>query len=353
VARPTGTPGVYALTGHKWFFSAPMVDCFLTVGYIEGDPGRISCFFVPFWLPDGTRNEGISLIRLKDKLGNRSNPSSEVEYHGALAWMVGEEGRGMRTIIEMVNLTRLGCASISAGIIRQCLFRALHHTHQRSAFGAVLADKPMMKNVLADLALESEAATALALRLAGSVDRMERDGNEKRLSRVLTAVTKYWLARRASPTAFEALECLGGYGYIEDSMMPRFYREAPVQSIWEGSGNVICLDVLRAMERDPDALEPLFAEIGLVRGADARLDGMADELRDLAARRDALEPVARRLVEGLALAMQASLLIRHSPDWVADAFCASRLGAGRGHAFGTLDGGIDTGRIIDRSYGEG
>lgn len=352
VARPTGEPGLYELTGHKWFFSAPMVDCFLTVAYVEGNPGRISCFLVPFWLPDGTRNDAISIIRLKDKLGNRSNPSSEIEYNGALAWMVGDEGRGVRTIIDMVNLTRLGCASISAGIMRQTLFRALHHTHQRAAFGGTLADKPMMQNVLADLALESEAATALVMRLAGSVDRMEHDENERRLARILTAVAKYWTAKRASPTSFEALECLGGYGYIEDSMMPRFYREAPVQSIWEGSGNVICLDVLRAMDRDPEALDPYFTEIDQARGANRHLDRLTDRLRDLAGRRDDLEAGARRLVEGLALAMQASLLIRHSPDWVADAFCNSRLGGDWGHAFGTLDGGVEAGQIIARAYGQ-
>ncbi|TDM06606.1 MAG: DNA alkylation response protein [Ideonella sp. MAG2] len=227
-ARPTMEAGVYELTGHKWFFSAPMVDCFLTVAYVEGaPPGQISCFFVPFWLPDGTRNR-FSIMRLKDKLGNRSNPSSEIEYNGTLAWRVGDEGKGIRTIIEMVNLTRLGCASISTGIMRQTLFRALHHTQQRSAFGKKLVDKPLMSNVLADLALESEAATSLTMRLAGSIDRAAVDQHEARFSRVVTAITKYWLAKRASANAFEALECHGGFGYIEDSMMPRFYREASV-----------------------------------------------------------------------------------------------------------------------------
>lgn len=351
VARPTGEAGVYQLTGHKWFFSAPLVDCFLTVGHVEGQPGRVSCFFVPFWLPDGSRNR-FSLIRLKDKLGNRSNPSSEIEYNGTLAWMVGEEGHGIRTIIEMVSLTRLGCASISSGIIRQTLFRALHHTRQRAAFGDTLIDKPLMKNVLADLALESEAATALFMRLAGSVDRAAGDQHEKRFGRVATAVTKYWLAKRASPSAFEALECHGGYGYIEDSMMPRFYREAPVQSIWEGSGNVICLDVLRALDRDPDALAPMLAEIELAHGGNPHLDRTLVWIKDaLAGDRDQLEMSARRIVEKLARATQASLLVRHSPDYVADAFCASRLGGDWGQAFGTLSPKVDFKRILERSAG--
>jgi len=352
VARPTHEAGVYELTGHKWFFSAPMVDCFLTVAHAEDAPGQISCFLVPFWLPDGTRNR-FSIMRLKDKLGNRSNPSSEIEYNGTLAWRVGEEGRGIRTIIEMVSLTRLGCASISAGIMRQTLFRAMHHTQQRSAFGARLIDKPMMSNVLADLALESEAATALLMRLAGSIDRSGTDAQEQRFSRVVTAIAKYWLAKRASACAFEALECHGGFGYIEDSMMPRFYREAPVQSVWEGSGNVICLDVLRALERDPDALAPVLAEIGKARGENAHLDGTIDWLQAALGRRGQLEPIARRLVEKMALALQASLLLRFSPGYVAQAFCASRLGGDWGCAFGTLDADADFGKIVERSWAGG
>jgi putative acyl-CoA dehydrogenase len=350
VAQQTQESGVYVLTGHKWFFSAPMVDCFLTVGHVQDEPGRISCFLVPFWLPDGTRNR-FSIMRLKDKLGNRSNPSSEIEYNGTLAWLVGDEGRGIRTIIDMVNLTRLGCTSISAGIIRQTLFRALHHTQQRSAFGAKLVGKPLMSNVLADLALESEAATALLMRLAGSVDRAADDPTEKRFSRAVTAIAKYWLARRASPTAFEALECHGGYGYIEDSMMPRFYREAPVQSIWEGSGNVICLDVLRAIEHDPEVLDPVFAEIDSARGANVHLDRAADWLRTATSNLELMEPMARRIVEQFALCLQASLLLRHSPRYVADAFCASRLGGDWGHAFGTLGANVEFTKIIERAWG--
>jgi putative acyl-CoA dehydrogenase len=351
VAMPTMDDGVYALTGHKWFFSAPMVDCFLTVAHVEGAPGRISCFFVPFWLPDGTRNR-FALMRLKDKLGNRSNPSSEIEYNGTLAWMIGDEGRGIRTIIEMVNLTRLGCAAISAGITRQTLFRALHHTQQRSAFGAKLVDKSLMSNVLADLALESEAATVLLLRLAGSVDRAKTNPSERRFARVVTAIAKYWLAKRASANAFESLECHGGFGYIEDSMMPRFYREAPVQSLWEGSGNVICLDVLRAVSTDPQCLEPVLAEIELARGLDTNLDRTVDWLRDTVSRPAQLEPIVRRVVERFALAIQASLLLRHSPDYISRAFCASRLGGDWGYAFGTLSADVKFKKIIARSWGD-
>ncbi len=350
VARATQEPGVYTLTGHKWFFSAPMVDCFLTVAHVEGAPGQISCFLVPFWLPDGSRNR-FSIMRLKDKLGNRSNPSSEIEYNGTLAWRVGDEGKGIRTIIEMVSLTRLGCAAISTGIMRQTLFRALHHTQQRSAFGSKLVDKPLMANVLADLALESEAATALLMRLAGSIDRSATDEQEARFSRVVTAIAKYWLAKRASAHAFEALECHGGFGYIEDSMMPRFYREAPVQSVWEGSGNVICLDVLRAVDRDPQALEPVLQEIERARGMNADLDRTATWLRSVALQREGMESIARRMVEKMALALQASLLLRSGPEHVAQAFCASRLGGDWGYAFGTLGQGVDCQKIIERSWG--
>ncbi|MDA7416024.1 acyl-CoA dehydrogenase family protein [Xenophilus arseniciresistens] len=349
VARPTLEEGVYELSGHKWFFSAPMVDCFLTVAHVEGSPGQISCFFVPFWLPDGTRNR-FSIMRLKDKLGNRSNPSSEIEYNGTLAWRVGDEGKGIRTIIEMVSLTRLGCASISAGIMRQTLLRALHHTQQRSAFGAKLVDKPLMSNVLADLSLESEAATALVMRLAGSIDRAATDAHEARFSRVVTAITKYWLAKRASPSTFEALECHGGFGYIEDSMMPRFYREAPVQSVWEGSGNVICLDVLRAIDRDHEALEPVLREIELARGLDPHLDAVIAWLRAATGRREQMEGIARRLVEMMALGLQASLLLRFSPSYVSQAFCASRLGHDWGFAFGTLGTGVAFKKIIERAW---
>lgn len=352
VAHPTSEPGMYSITGHKWFYSAPICDCFLTVAQVADQPGRISCFLVPFWLPDGTRNR-FSIMRLKDKLGNRSNPSSELEYNGTLAWLVGEEGHGIRTIIEMVNLTRLGCASISTGIIRQTLFRALHHAQQRSAFGAKLIDKPLMSNVLADLAIESEAATTLTMRLAGGIDRAYAgDVAEKRFTRAATAIAKYWTARRASPSTFEALECHGGYGYIEDSYMPRFYREAPVQSIWEGSGNVICLDVLRAMNSDPDALEPVFDEIALARGENVYLDRTVDWLRGATADRSQMEPMARRIVEKLALSLQASLLLRNGTPEVADAFCASRLGGDWGQAFGTLNPSVPFGSIIARAWGE-
>ncbi|MEU6387753.1 acyl-CoA dehydrogenase family protein [Streptomyces sp. NPDC046939] len=349
-AVPTGEPGQYALTGHKWFTSAPMSDVFLTLAQA---PGGLSCFLVPRVLPDGTRN-AIRLQRLKDKLGNRSNASSEIEYEGALGTLVGEEGRGVATIIKMVNMTRLDCAVSSASGMRQGLVQAVHHATHRSAFGARLVEQPLMVNVLADLAVEAEAATVAALRLAGAVDRSARgDDSEDHLRRLALAVTKYWVCKRAPAHAAEALECLGGNGYVEDSGMPRLYREAPLPSIWEGSGNVAALDVLRAMARQPATVEAYFAEVDLAAGADRRLDEAAARLRkDLAALGsdpDALQFRARRLVETLALVFQGSLLVRHGAPAVADAFCASRLDRDWGVAFGTLPLGVDTSAILDRA----
>ncbi|MFI0239938.1 acyl-CoA dehydrogenase family protein [Streptomyces sp. NPDC016845] len=349
-AVPTGEPGQYALTGHKWFTSAPMSDVFLTLAQA---PGGLSCFLVPRVLPDGTLN-AIRLQRLKDKLGNRSNASSEIEYEGALATLVGEEGRGVATIIRMVNMTRLDCAVSSASGMRQGLVQAVHHATHRSAFGARLVEQPLMANVLADLAVEAEAATVAAMRLAGAVDRSARgDGREDHLRRLALAVTKYWVCKRAPAHAAEALECLGGNGYVEDSGMPRLYREAPLPSIWEGSGNVAALDVLRAMARQPATVEAYFAEVDLAAGADRRLDEAVARLRkDLAALGgdpDALHFRARRLVETLALVFQGSLLVRHGAPAVADAFCASRLDRDWGVAFGTLPFGVDTSAILDRA----
>ncbi|MFE5548347.1 acyl-CoA dehydrogenase family protein [Streptomyces sp. NPDC056534] len=348
-AVPTGEPGLYALTGHKWFTSAPMSDVFLTLAQA---PGGISCFLVPRVLPDGSRN-AIRLQRLKDKLGNRSNASSEIEYEGALGRLVGEEGRGVATIIRMVNMTRLDCAISSASGMRLGLVQAVHHATHRDAFGARLVDQPLMRNVLADLAVEAEAATLAALRLAGAVDRATRgDAQEKQLRRLGLAVTKYWVCKRAPAHAAEALECLGGNGYVEDSGLPRLYRESPLPSIWEGSGNVAALDVLRAMARQPQAVEAFFAEVELGAGADRRLDAAVAGLRkDLAGLGDpdAAAYGARRLVERLALVLQGSLLVRHGNPAVADAFCASRLDRDRGLAFGTLPAGVDTAAIIARS----
>ncbi|MET8814782.1 DNA alkylation response protein [Streptomyces sp. NPDC004549] len=347
VATPTGEPGVYTLRGHKWFTSAPMCDVFLVLAQA---PGGLSCFLVPRVLPDGTRNT-FRIQRLKDKLGNRSNASSEPEFDRTVAWLVGPEGRGVKTIIEMVNCTRLDCVMSSATLMRKTLVEAGHHARYRSAFGARLLDQPLMRNVLADLALESEAATTLTLRLAGAADRAVRgDAGERAFRRIATAVGKYWVTKRGPAFTAEALECLGGNGYVEDSGMPRHYREAPLLSIWEGSGNVNALDVLRALVREPESAEALFAELALARGADARLDATVTDLKRQLAEAD--QVTARRLVERMALALQAALLVRHAPPAVADAFCASRLAGDWGHAFGTLPAGTDLDTILERALPE-
>jgi putative acyl-CoA dehydrogenase len=344
-ATPTGD-GSYALVGHKWFTSAPMSDFFLTLAQA---PGGLSCFFVPRVLPDGERN-AIRLQRLKNKLGNRSNASSEIEYDGALGWLVGEEGRGVPTIIEMVNMTRLDCTIGSAAGMRIATMQAVHHARHRSAFGKLLVDQPLMGNVLADLAVEAEAATYAAMRLAGATDRVARgDEQEAAVRRIALAVSKYWVCKRAPAHAAEALECLGGNGYVEDSGMPRLFRESPLMSIWEGSGNVAALDTLRAMARQPESLDAFFDEVELAAGADSRLDDavgrVRKELTDLAD----IEYRARHLVEQLALVFQGSLLVRHAPSAVADAFCGSRLGGDWGIAFGTLPVGVDTAAIVERA----
>ncbi|MEV6498724.1 acyl-CoA dehydrogenase family protein [Streptomyces prunicolor] len=346
-ATPTAEPGVYTLRGHKWFTSAPMCDVFLVLAQA---PDGLSCFLVPRVLPDGSRNT-FRIQRLKDKLGNRSNASSEPEFDGTVAWLVGPEGRGVKTIIEMVNCTRLDCVMMSATLMRKTLVEAGHHVRYRSAFGARLLEQPLMRNVLADLALESEAATTLTLRLAGAADRAVRgDGAESAFRRIATAVGKYWVTKRGPAFTAEALECLGGNGYVEDSGMPRHYREAPLLSIWEGSGNVNALDVLRALTRDPGTADALFAELALARGADARLDTAVSRLKTGLS--TATETGARRLVEQMALALQASLLVRHAPAAVADAFCASRLGGDWGHAFGTLPDSADLDTILARALPE-
>ncbi|MFL5820604.1 MAG: isovaleryl-CoA dehydrogenase [Solirubrobacteraceae bacterium] len=346
VARPLdgGGPGAeYEIAGHKWFCSAPMCDLFLVLAQTEEG---LSCFALPRVLPDGSRN-AFHLQRLKDKLGNRSNASSEVEFHDAWARMVGEPGRGIPTIIEMVNHTRLDCVIGTAGGMRVAVANATWHAAHREAFGRHLADQPLMRNVLADLALESEAATVLAMRLARAYDD---SGDEASVAfkRLATAVAKYWVCKRAPNHAFEALECLGGNGYVEASGMPRLYREAPLSSIWEGSGNVMCLDVLRALARTPVGLESFLAEVELAAGGDERLDRFVSELREEFADLTDIETRARRVVERMALALQASLLVRHSPPAVADAFCASRLDGDRGHEYGTLPAGADLGAIVAR-----
>jgi putative acyl-CoA dehydrogenase len=335
----------YRLTGHKWFCSAPMSDAFLVLAQAEGG---LSCFLVPRFLPDGTKNE-IRVMRLKDKLGNRSNASSEVEYEGAWARMVGEEGRGVATILEMVNHTRLDCCSGSAGGMRAALVQACHHAEHRSAFGKRLGEQPLMRAVLADLALESEAATALMLRLARAYDH-EWDPAETAFRRLATAVSKFWICKRAGPAIAEALECLGGVGYVEESVLPRLYREAPVNSVWEGSGNVICLDVLRALHKEPRSTQALVEELRLARGGDARLDAHLDALEADLVPGKVDEAGARRLVERMALALQAGLLVRHAPKAVSEAFCRTRIAGDQGRTFGSLPAGVDTGAILRRAW---
>ncbi|MFD6065800.1 acyl-CoA dehydrogenase family protein [Amycolatopsis lurida] len=342
-ARPLGD-GSYVIVGHKWFTSAPMSDMFLTLAQA---PGGLSCFLLPRVLPDGTRN-GIRLQRLKDKLGNRSNASSEIEYDDAIGWLIGEEGRGVRTIIEMVNNTRLDCAVGSASGMRYGAVRAVHHARHRCAFGANLVDQPLMGNVLADLVVESEAATTVGMRLAAATDRPE-DEQEQAFRRLGLAVTKYWVCKRGPSHAVEALECLGGNGYVEESGMPRLYREAPLMSIWEGSGNVAALDALRAMAKQPESVAAYFAEVEQASGADTRLDDAVGRLRKELSDLSDIEYRARRLVESMALVLQGSLLVRHGTPAVADAFCASRLGGDWGVAFGTLPSGVDTRAIIARA----
>jgi putative acyl-CoA dehydrogenase len=336
--------GSYLLTGHKWFTSAPMGDLFMVLAQA---PGGLSCFLLPRVASDGTLN-GMRLQRLKDKLGNRSNASAEVEYDEAMAWLVGEEGRGLRTIIEMVNVTRLDCVLITATGMRAGVTAAAHHASHRTAFGRKLADQPLMASVLADLAIESEATTMAAFRLAGATDRaVGGDEQETAFRRLALAATKYWVCKRAPVHAGEALECLGGNGYVEDSGMPRLYREAPLQSIWEGSGNVAALDALRALTRQPESAEAFFAELDQAAGADRRLDQAVGRLRKELS--DPSESRARHLAEAMALALQGSLLVRHGDPAVADAFVASRLAGDWGHAFGTLPSGTDTAAIIARA----
>ena len=339
--------GACALTGHKWFCSAPMSDAFLSLAQ-HPEAGE-TCFLVPRWRPDGTRN-GIRLMRLKDKLGDRANASAEIEYAGAWAQPVGEPGRGVRTIIEMVQHTRLDCTIAPAALMRQALTNAVWHAAHRTAFQRKLIDQPLMQQLLADLALESEAATALAFRVAGSFDGAAAgEAHATYLSRLITPAAKYWLNKRLPGLVYEAMEALGGNGYVEESVMPRVYRQAPVNSIWEGSGNVICLDVLRALHRTPEAGEALMAELNAAKGADAHLDTAIAELGDSLARRDLAEPQARRLTERIALTLQGALLVRHAPAALADAFCANRLGGESGLAFGTLADGADFDSILAHS----
>jgi putative acyl-CoA dehydrogenase len=338
LARPL-REGEFELEGHKWFCSAPMCDAFLVLAQA---PAGLSCFLVPRVLPDGARN-GFHMQRLKDKLGNRSNASAEVELHGALGWLVGEEGRGVRTVAEMINLTRLDCALGSTALMRRATAEASHHAAHRSAFGRLLAEQPLMQNVLADLCVEAEAGTALVMRIARSWD----EGDEV-FRRLATAVGKYWICKVAVAHVAEALECLGGNGYVEESVLPRLYREAPLESIWEGAGNVNALDVLRASSKQPESVDAFLGEVELAAGADPRLDAALDRLRRELTDEEEQEFRARRVVELAALCLQASLLVRHAPAEVADAFCATRLGGEGGRAYGTLPRGVDCAAIVER-----
>lgn len=347
-AEPAGSDGWgqrYTVTGHKWFFSAPMCDAFLVLAQTASG---LSCLFLPRVLPDGSRN-GLHFQRLKDKLGNKANASSEVEFHGATAWLVGEEGRGVPQILEMGTMTRLDCALGTSGLMRQALALALDHTRQRMAFGKRLIEQPLMRNVLADLALESEAATFLALRLARAFDR-RGDAQEAAMARLLTPIAKFWICKRGSHFAQEAMECLGGNGYVEEAgegVMARIYREMPLNSIWEGAGNIMALDLLRAL-RKADAAAALAQELAPAKGAHPALDKLA---ASLPARVEAMatEVEARRLAQDVALAVQAALLVQGAPAAVSDAFCASRIAGDWGHAFGTLSGRTDFDALLQRA----
>ncbi len=349
-AYPVGNGGpgqAYELVGHKWFVSAPMCDAYLVLAQT---PAGLSCFLMPRWRPDGSKNPW-QIQRLKNKMGNVANASSETELRGALGWMVGEEGRGVATIIEMVAMTRFDCMIGSSSGMRQAAAQALHHCHHRSAFGARLSEQPLMQNVLADLALESEAAMTYTLRVARALD--SNDEQEKLFLRLATPVGKYWICKRTPNHAYEAMECLGGSGVMEDCIMPRLFRESPINAIWEGSGNVQCLDTLRAVQKSPECLDAFMDEVSLARGSDRHFDQFVDALRrdfgDLTRDPQQVAFQARDLVDRLAVSLQASLLIRHAPGAVADAFCRSRLASQGAHSIGALPSGIDAGAIIKRA----
>jgi putative acyl-CoA dehydrogenase len=343
-AVPTSVDGEYTLQGHKWFTSAPMNDVFLVLAQA---PDGLTCFLVPRVLPSGERNR-LDVVRLKDKLGNRSNASSELEFHGTWAQRLGDEGRGVRTIIEMVAATRLDCVLGSSSLMRKALAEASWHVAHRSAFGGLLADKPLMQNVVADLAVESEAATALAIRLAAAVDRRD-DAHEAAFRRIALPLAKFWVCKRTPMMVAESLECLGGNGYVEDSGMPLLFRESPLNSIWEGSGNVNALDVLRALGREPEVLDAYLTEVGLARGEDPRLDQAMGSVLAMLGDVEALEVSARRLAGQMAACLQASLLVRFAPPEVSDAFCATRLGGDYNGTLGTLPVGTDLRFIVDRT----
>jgi len=341
-----GGPGEeYRITGHKWFFSAPMCDAFLVLAQA---PNGISCFLMPRFTPDGATN-AIRIQRLKEKVGNKSNASSEVEFQAASGWLIGEEGRGVRNIIEMATYTRLDCAVATAGMMRQAVSQAVHHCSYRTVFQKKLIDQPLMTNVLADLALETEAATALSFRVARSFDRAHEDEAEAAFRRIMTPVAKYWVCKRAPNLAYEAMECLGGNGYVEEGVAGRIYREMPVNAIWEGSGNVMCLDVLRALAREPQALDVVFAELDKARGASAAYDGALDALKEAFTDMGSLEARSRQIVEQMAKVAAGAILLQHAPSFVSDAYCQTRLGRDWGDVYGTLPVGADVRAIVERA----
>lgn len=344
-AEKLNDAGEYKITGRKWFCSAPMSDAFLVLAQTEKG---LSCFLMPRFTPDGAVNK-LYFQRLKDKLGNKSNASAEVEFHAAYAQIIGEEGRGVANIMEMVRHTRLDCAVGSAGTLRRALVEIIHHCAHRKAFGKLLIEQPLMTNLLADLALESEAATALGFRLARGFDESESDESAKLLTRAATAIGKFWNCKRAVFAVGEALEVLGGNGYVEDSVLPRLYRDIPVNSVWEGSGNVQCLDVLRSMQKEPQAIEAVFSELDATKGANDFFDRFLLNLKDEFSNLDNLEFRARIIVEKFALCLQAKVLLKTAPDFVAEAFCISRLSNNNCLNFGTLPVGVKARKIIERS----
>jgi putative acyl-CoA dehydrogenase len=336
---------VYLITGHKWFFSVPQSDGFFTLAPTEHG---VSCLFCPGFLPDGSRNR-LNIQRLKDKAGNRSNASSEVEFRECLGWLVGEEGQGIREILSHAHLTRLDFAVGSAGLMRQALTLALNHTQSRKGFGLSLADQPMMTNILADLAIDSEASTLMAFRVAAATDAMETSEHERHLARVATPLAKFWNCKRAAAFVAEALECHGGNGFIEENPMARLYREAPLNAIWEGTSNMMCMDVLRVFQREPRAKDVFMAEVGSARGTNRVLDRWLDRLGDEVAKPRNDDGHGRRLANLMAYALQANELAKHAEMSVFETFCRSRLDADWGYVFGTLESTPDLAGIVKRA----
>jgi putative acyl-CoA dehydrogenase len=347
ITSSKGNGKQYLLTGHKYFCSAPMCDAFLVLAYTNAG---LSCFLVPRWKPDGDRNN-LFIQRLKDKLGNRSNASSEIELQDTFGIMIGDEGKGVKTIIDMVIGNRVYCAVSSASLMRQAIVQVLHHTTHRTAFQKRLIDQPLMKNVIADMILESDAAVNLSMRVARAVDHQEENQDEQSIARICTTISKYWITKRAPYLIFEALECHGGPGYVEESILPRLYREAPLNSIWEGSGNVMCLDVLRALQKDKNAIPALFKELDKAKGMNSNFDFQVKKLKSLLLEPKDLEIRSRFITERLAVLLQASIFLKNYDEEIASAFCNSRLGSDWTGAFGTLPANTNFEKIIKRASG--